>query len=81
MDALDGNAIAGQLYEYFGEEMTMATGTCGHCRNPSLVAELTVYMRCPGSVARCPTCGNVVMVVVDVHGTLRLDHSNFKFVS
>jgi hypothetical protein len=80
VEALDGNAIAGQLYEYFGHEMTMTTGTCAHCRNPSLVAELAVYLRCPGSVARCPTCGNVVMVVVDIRGTLRLDHSNFEFV-
>ena len=28
MDALDGNAIAGALFEHFGQEMTMARGTC-----------------------------------------------------
>jgi hypothetical protein len=28
MDALDGNAIAGELYTAFGHEMTTAVGTC-----------------------------------------------------
>ena len=28
MEPLDGNAIAGSLYEYFGSEMTTVTGSC-----------------------------------------------------
>ena len=31
MDPLDGNAIAGDLFEVFGAEMTTAVGTCAHC--------------------------------------------------
>lgn len=71
MDALDGNAIAGQLFELFGREMTAATGACASCGATARVAELRVYARAPGSVARCPACGSVVMVLVDVRGTLR----------
>ena len=81
MDALDGNAIAGALYEYFGHEMTIAEGRCGHCRNVSMIAELRVYMKAPGAVARCPVCGNVVMVIVDVHGTERVDTSHMEMLS
>jgi hypothetical protein len=68
MDALDGNAIAGTLVDVFGAEMTTATGTCAHCHTAALVAELVVYLQAPGKVARCPSCGSVVMVVAEVRG-------------
>jgi phage FluMu protein Com len=81
MDALDGNAIAGALWEHFGEEMTMAEVRCSHCQSASLMAELRVYMKAPGNVARCPACDEVVMVIVDVRGTQRVDMSNMQMVS
>jgi len=62
MDALDGNAIGGLLLEVFGTEMTTATGVCGTCGTAAHVAELMVYLRAPGTVVRCPTCGSIVMV-------------------
>lgn len=31
MDALDGNAIAGDHYAAFGHEMTTVVGTCTSC--------------------------------------------------
>jgi Family of unknown function (DUF6510) len=61
---LDGNAIGGLLLDVFGTEMTTATGRCGSCGTASLVAELTVYLRAPGTVVRCPTCTAVLMVFV-----------------
>lgn len=69
MDALDGNALAGALYEAFETEMTTVTGICRSCRAPSLIAELHVYVRAPGMVARCPHCGNVMLVVVESGGS------------
>lgn len=78
MNALDGNAIAGAMFEYFGVEMTTARGTCAHCGTPSCVAELRVYMRAPGAVVRCPTCGNVVIVLVTIASDLRMDHEHFR---
>ena len=80
MDALDGNAIAGALLEHFGEEMTMAEVRCSHCQSASLMAELRVYMKAPGAVARCPACDEVVIVIVDVRGTQRVDMSNMQMV-
>lgn len=81
MDALDGNAIAGQLFELFGAELTTATSTCAGCGATALIAELSVYMSAPGVVARCRSCDAVVMVLVtlgemthvDVRGMTALD--------
>jgi hypothetical protein len=64
VQALDGNAIAGQLFEHYGHDMTTAFGTCAICGRRGRLAELRVYMRAPGAVGRCPGCGTVLMVLV-----------------
>jgi DNA-directed RNA polymerase subunit RPC12/RpoP len=68
MDALDGNAIAGQMEQVFGVEMTTKTGTCAACGARMQMAEAVVYLQAPGTVARCPTCDSIVMVVAEVRG-------------
>jgi hypothetical protein len=73
MEALDGNAIAGTLFSVFGGEMTMASATCGTCGTRSLVAELGVYLRAPGKVARCRSCDAVVLVLVEIRGITCVD--------
>jgi hypothetical protein len=72
MHALDGNAIAGPLFAVFGREMTAVVGTCGHCGNRAMVAELRVYAQAPGTVARCPSCGGVVLVLTEIRGVERI---------
>src|SRR5205085_9454657 len=64
MEPLDGNAIAGELVELYGREMTTATGACANCGATAQIGALWVYVRAPGTVVRCPSCGNVVMVIV-----------------
>jgi Family of unknown function (DUF6510) len=78
MEALDGNAIAGLLFDQFGVEMTTAWGSCAYCGATAQVGELRVYLRAPGAVVRCPTCGRVVMVLVTIHDTKRIDYSGFN---
>ncbi len=73
MEALDGNAIGGRMFEAFGHEMTGVLGRCRFCGDVSPCAQLRVYMRAPGAVARCHVCGNVVMVLVSIHGVMRAD--------
>jgi hypothetical protein len=68
MDALDGNAIGGLLQEVFGTEMTTAIGRCACCGAAGPLAETMVYLRAPGTVARCRACTSVVMVFVKVRG-------------
>jgi hypothetical protein len=72
---LDGNAIAGALHDVYGHEMTTATGRCAHCGAVSQLAELHVYLRAPGTVARCSNCENVVLVLVEVRGVNCVDAS------
>jgi hypothetical protein len=69
MDALDGNAIAGELFAAFGQEMTTVVGTCASCGARSPIAELRVYVSGPGIVARCPGCASVAIVLA--RGTAR----------
>lgn len=56
---LDGNATAGALGELFAFDVTLAVTTCAHCRDTRPVAELRAYVRAPGIVLRCPSCGGV----------------------
>jgi uncharacterized Zn finger protein len=78
MEALDGNAIAGTLFEFFGTEMTTAIGTCAHCGTQAQIGELVVYPRAPGTVVRCRSCGSVVIVLARISDKLCVDASAFR---
>jgi hypothetical protein len=79
MDRLDGNAIAGELRELFGVELTIATGVCGGCGAIEQVARLDVYGRAPGIVARCRHCDRaLVRIVHDRRGRTWLDLSGLR---
>ena len=73
MDPLDGNAIAGMLFEAFGREMTTAAGTCAQCGARGPVAELRVYLRGPGAVGRCRNCGAILIVLTQIRGASCVD--------
>jgi hypothetical protein len=78
---VDGNAMAGDLAEIFAVDVTAAVATCAGCGRAGVVAELRLWRRAPGIVARCPGCGDVVLRVVrapdrvflDLHGAIRLE--------
>ena len=72
-EGLDGNAIAGRLHEVFGAELTTATGECANCGARAQMAETVVYLRAPGTVVRCRSCDNVLLVLVSVRGTTCVD--------
>lgn len=75
---LDGNAIADVLFDAFGEEMTAALGECGGCGWTGHLAELAVYIvRRPGTVARCPRCRHLMLVIVDRRGMICVDVAGF----
>ena len=69
----DGNALAGPLREVFAVDMTAAIGTCATCGRAGPVANLRVYSREPGFVARCPACGEVVLRYVRAPSAAWLD--------
>jgi Zn finger protein HypA/HybF involved in hydrogenase expression len=61
---LDGNAIGGQLLELFGVDLTAAPCVCESCGAEEELARVDVYLDCPGTVVRCPHCGNVLLTIV-----------------
>jgi DNA-directed RNA polymerase subunit RPC12/RpoP len=60
---LDGNALAGMLYDVFGREMTHECGCCAQCGATNQLGAARVY-RAAGDVLRCPDCDHVLMVIV-----------------
>jgi hypothetical protein len=72
---VDGNAIAGLLREIFTVEMTAAQATCGGCGAVRAVGRVDVYLGGPGAVARCPSCGRVLLRIVRGGGRMWLDLS------
>ena len=77
MEALDGNAIGGPLLELYGRDMTAASGTCGHCGSVSRIAELRIYAAGPGTVGRCSSCDEVVLVLTSIRGQLAITFRQF----
>jgi Family of unknown function (DUF6510) len=80
MDRLDGNAIGGVMAEIFGTEMTLAVGVCGSCGATGPVAELHVYTRAPGLVARCSSCESVLIRIVQSERRTWLDLSGLRTI-
>jgi uncharacterized Zn finger protein len=81
MEPLDGNAIAGSLYEYFGSEMTTVIGSCAHCGASGQIAELVVYVRAPGAVARCRSCGSTVLVLTRADERLSVELTGYRLTA
>jgi hypothetical protein len=73
MIALDGNAIAGDLIDVLGVDFTEAKLACASCGMAGFLAEAVVYTRGPGRVVRCRACGEILAVLVTIHGITCVD--------
>jgi Family of unknown function (DUF6510) len=61
---LDGNVLAGPLGEVFAVDLTSAMGQCAACGARAVLGQAHVYLDSPGAVARCQTCGQVLLRLV-----------------
>ena len=77
---LDGNAIGGLLIEIFGADVTGSIGICASCGAEDHVAALEVYMRAPGVVGRCRSCGAVMVRIVRSETRTWLDLSGTRTI-
>src|SRR4249919_1740914 len=76
----DGNALAGPFGEIFAVDVTLAQTICANCGRQARVAELHVYTKAPGMIARCAGCEEVVaryartpnQAWLDLRGTVAL---------
>jgi len=66
MEPLDGNAVAGELAEVFGTEMTTFTAICGSCGQTGPLAEVSVYPAQMGIVIRCQSCTALLAVITRI---------------
>ena len=80
-DYLDGNAAAGELSKIFVVDVTAAEGRCAHCGTAKRFAEAHLYMQCPGVVARCAFCEQVLLRLVTVRDRVLLDLSGMTYLS
>jgi len=80
-DYLDGNAAAGELSKIFAVDVTAAEGQCAHCGASKHFAEAHLYMQCPGVVARCAVCEQVLLRLVTIQNRALLDLSGMTYLS
>ena len=77
---LDANAVAGDLAELFGFEVTAAAHRCAHCGNDAAVATLLAWTQGPGITLRCSICREVVVRIVRTPGRTYLDVSGASYL-
>jgi predicted RNA-binding Zn-ribbon protein involved in translation (DUF1610 family) len=61
----DGNALAGVFQDVFATEMTTAKRHCASCGQEHAIGAHRLYSGA-GAVLRCPNCGDVGAVVVEL---------------
>lgn len=70
---LDANAVAGELVELFGMELTASIHQCAHCGNRGAVGTLRAWTSGPGVVLRCSVCADIVLRWARTSAGVRLD--------
>ena len=78
---LDGNAAAGELSRVFNIDITAAEGQCASCGAKRRFAEAHLYMQCPGLVARCAVCGDVLLRLANADHRMLLDLRGMTYLS
>jgi hypothetical protein len=77
---LDGNAVAGQLQQIFGRDMTTAVARCAGCASDAEMGALMAFTRGPGVVLRCPRCQAAIARIVETDTAIYLDARGAAYV-
>jgi hypothetical protein len=77
---LDANAVAGDLAELFGLEMTATVHRCAHCGNEGAMGTLLAWTQGPGIILRCCICREVVVRIVRTPTSTRIDVSGAAYL-
>lgn len=77
---LDGNAVAGDLAELFGFEMTATVHRCSHCGNVGQMGTLLAWTQGPGITLRCCICRDVVVRIVRTPTRTLIDVSGAAYM-
>ena len=77
---VDGNAVAGQLQQIFGRDMTMAKARCAGCVRDTEMGALMAFTRGPGIVLRCPACQAAIARIVETPTAIYLEARGATFL-
>ncbi|TME85939.1 MAG: hypothetical protein E6I47_00415 [Chloroflexi bacterium] len=77
---VDGNAVAGQLEQIFGRDMTMAIARCAGCARDAPMGALMAFIRGPGIVLRCPACQNAIARIVETPSATYLEARGAQYL-
>src|ERR1700716_3735146 len=77
---VDGNAVAGQLEQIFGRDMTTAIARCAGCARDAQMGALMAFTRGPGIVLRCPGCQNAIARIVETPAATYLEARGAAFL-
>ncbi|HTI30352.1 MAG TPA: DUF6510 family protein [Methylomirabilota bacterium] len=77
---LDANAVAGDLAEMFGFEMTAVVHRCAHCGNVGQMGTLLAWTQGPGITLRCCICRDVVVRMVMTPSRTLIDVSGAAYM-
>ena len=77
---LDGNAVAGDMAELFGFDMTAAAHRCAHCGNVGMMGTLLAWTQGPGVTLRCCICHEVVVRIVRTASRTLVDVSGAAYL-
>jgi hypothetical protein len=80
MDHLDGNVLAGPTTDFFAFEPTTMQGQCQACGDIAMLGQAMVYGLPMGFVARCRTCDNVLIVIVERAGQTSLSMRGLRWL-
>jgi hypothetical protein len=70
---LDANAVAGDLEEMLGFDVTLAVHRCESCGNVGAMGTLLAYTGGPGTVLRCAVCRSIVLRFARTPTSMMLD--------
>jgi len=77
----DGNAAGGELSTIFNEDLSAAEGQCASCGAKRQFADAHLYVDCPGLVARCDSCGHVLLRLVNTGERAFLDLRGMTYLN
>ena len=77
---LDANAVAGDLAELFGFEITATMHRCAHCGNVGAMGTLLAWTQGPGIILRCIVCRDVVVRIVRTPSRTLVDVSGAAYM-
>ena len=77
---LDANAVAGDLAEIFGFEVTATVHRCAHCGNVAEMGTLLAWTQGPGVTLRCIICRDVVVRIVRTPSRTLIDVSGAAYM-